>query len=207
MPGSQQIYEGAFFSDSSANTLYSFAGFDDPSSTLNSQLSAFDITSNTWDSVNVAGGDFNRGLRGGALTATSADGKGFFTGGDDEIPGLIAFDSKTMSWKNETSENVVSSSFRGAMVSTHFGADGTLVVIGGYFKDTNILTITGPSFAMRDMSNIGVYDVASATWFNVTATGDIPANRANFCAAVSAAEDYSRYVEKNSIHNEYIANT
>ena len=41
------------------------------------------------------------------------------------------------------------------------------------------------------MDLIGVYDIASRTWYNVTAQGDIPGNRTAFCTAVSAAPDDS----------------
>lgn len=191
-PGTQQLDEGAFFTDVSADTIYSFAGLSDISSTLYSQMSAFNITSNTWSSANVAGGDFNKGRREGALKASTADGMGFFTGGYDDIFGMVVFDSKTMSWKNETSNRATSLSVRGQMVSTGYGNNGTLITIGGYYRDTNVSTESGPNFELRDMSTIGVYDVSSSTWYNVTSTGDIPEDRANFCAAVSAAPDYSR---------------
>jgi len=41
------------------------------------------------------------------------------------------------------------------------------------------------------MRQISVYDVASSTWYNVTAEGDIPMNRSAFCTAISAAPDDS----------------
>lgn len=123
----------------------------------------------------------------------SADGVGFFTGGDDAIPGMVTFDSNTMSWKNETSDIAISQLVRGAMVFTGFGPNGTLIAIGGYYKNgSNTSTANVAALEIRDMSNTGVYDIASAIWYNVTAQGDVPVNRANFCAAVSVASDYSR---------------
>ena len=43
------------------------------------------------------------------------------------------------------------------------------------------------------MSQIGVYDIASDTWYNVTASGDIPYWRSAACTSVSAAPDDSSF--------------
>lgn len=43
------------------------------------------------------------------------------------------------------------------------------------------------------MSKIGVYDIASDTWYNVTASGDIPPWRSAACTSVSAAPDDSSF--------------
>jgi hypothetical protein len=44
-----------------------------------------------------------------------------------------------------------------------------------------------------DMSQISVYDIASASWFVVTATGKSPEPRRQFCAVVSSAPDLSSF--------------
>jgi hypothetical protein len=61
-----------------------------------------------------------------------------------------------------------------------------------YNKDyIQVKLLPGWSYDLRDMRQIAVYDVASKTWYNVTAEGDIPANRSAFCTSISAAPDDS----------------
>src|SRR5271170_4366752 len=61
-----------------------------------------------------------------------------------------------------------------------------------YNKDYIQKTIVpGWSYDHRDMRQIAVYDVASSAWYNVTAEGDIPANRSGFCTIISVAPDDS----------------
>lgn len=46
---------------------------------------------------------------------------------------------------------------------------------------------------MISLSQISVYDIESSSWFAVTASGDIPADRGQFCAVVSASPDGSSF--------------
>lgn len=46
---------------------------------------------------------------------------------------------------------------------------------------------------MAQLSQISVYDIQSKDWYNVTATGDIPEDRSQFCAVVSASVDQSSF--------------
>lgn len=46
---------------------------------------------------------------------------------------------------------------------------------------------------MIPLSQISVYDIESSSWFAVTASGEIPANRGQFCAVVSASPDNSSF--------------
>ena len=162
-----------------------------------SQMITFNTTSSTWGSVQVSGGELNSGHRDGGLFATSdqtTEGTGYYAGGgQDRYPGLVSFDSKTVSWTNQTADESISASFRGQMLFTRFGQNGSLIVIGGFNQDFNTSSPdNGTFFALRPMTDIGVYDIASGTWSNVTASGEIPDRRANYCSAVSAAPDYSR---------------
>ena len=52
-------------------------------------------------------------------------------------------------------------------------------------------------------SQISVYDIASGSWFVVTATGGIPPGRRQFCVVVSAAPDLSSF--QVTIHGGYDA--
>ena len=46
---------------------------------------------------------------------------------------------------------------------------------------------------MIPLSRISVYDIQSKSWYEVTATGDIPEDRSQFCAVVSAAMNQSTF--------------
>ena len=46
---------------------------------------------------------------------------------------------------------------------------------------------------MIPLSQISVYDIQSKAWFPVTAAGDIPGYRIEFCAVVSASVDQSTF--------------
>lgn len=46
---------------------------------------------------------------------------------------------------------------------------------------------------MIPLSHISVYDIQSRTWYEVTATGDLPEVRTEFCAVVSASVDQSTF--------------
>lgn len=46
---------------------------------------------------------------------------------------------------------------------------------------------------MTPLSRISVYDIQSKAWYNVTATGEIPGYRSQFCAVVSASVDQSTF--------------
>lgn len=46
---------------------------------------------------------------------------------------------------------------------------------------------------MANMSLISIYDIESASWYSVTATGAIPDPRAQFCGVVSASPDKSSF--------------
>ena len=46
---------------------------------------------------------------------------------------------------------------------------------------------------MISLSQVSVYDIESSSWYAVTASGDIPEDRGQFCAVVSASPDSSSY--------------
>lgn len=46
---------------------------------------------------------------------------------------------------------------------------------------------------MSPLSHISVYDIQSKSWYGVTATGDFPRDRSQFCAVVSASVDRSTF--------------
>ncbi|KAI9692393.1 MAG: hypothetical protein M1822_006624 [Bathelium mastoideum] len=73
------------------------------------------------------------------------------------------------------------------------GSNGILVALGGTDPASHTQFTESSLNDYRDMSEILVYDIASSTWFNVTAMGDIPTARIEFCSGVSAAPDSSSF--------------
>ena len=196
-PGGEYKGQGAFFKDNLGEILYSFGGFQDPSGKTN-QLLGYNTATGVWKNHTVSGGAFNFDSRGSALTATSKGkgnaGLGFISGGWDDIPGMVRFDGSggpnDLKWTNETN-NDPPLRLEGSMEYTRFGANGSLITFGGYDKDYVDTSLTGWAYDLVDMSLIGVYDIASSTWYNVTASGDIPQQRSGACTSTSAAPDDS----------------
>ena len=193
--GSQWHAQGAFFTDANLTTMYSFGGFQEDKTTTAVPLDtveAFNTTLGTWANVTVNGGAFNslsRTLASSANAASAGLGLSFVTGGSESgeaPPGLIRFDASdptALAWTNETQG--VPRMIGSTMQYARFGNKGVLIAIGGY-TDLN-------SADLHDMSEIMVYDVDSKTWFNVTAYGDIPDSRSEFCSTISPSPDDSSF--------------
>ncbi|KAL8871979.1 MAG: hypothetical protein Q9174_002312, partial [Haloplaca sp. 1 TL-2023] len=179
---------GALFANPESTTLYHFAGFVAPD---NDTVASYDIAAKTWNKATVSGGSFNAVSRAGAVTATSSStdlGLGFILGGsgEDTPPGLITLDASrpdSLEWTNKTrrSPNIA----LGNMQYARFGNKGVLIAFGGY---SNLVEAE-----VYDMSLIQVYDVDSNTWFNITATGDVPSARSEMCSVISASPDDSSF--------------
>ena len=202
MPDSAPLTQGGFFKDGSEEMLYSYAGLNNDSQTATNTMATFNTTSQTWGSTKIAGDALNVGGRIGGSNANSdmtSEGLGFFLGGSDNITGMVTFDAQNQTWKNNTNPSAPSI-LDGQMVYTRYGSQGTLIAIGGLDKnDPNGVVETGTigatvTYGFRSMTNIAVYDIASSIWWNVTAAGDVPGSRVNFCSAVSYAPDNSRLV-------------
>ncbi|KAL9595678.1 MAG: hypothetical protein Q9179_004890 [Wetmoreana sp. 5 TL-2023] len=120
--------------------------------------------------------------------STSGLGLGFISGGgtpDDDV-GLITFNASDPSALTWTYQSRGTPHLElGAMQYARFGDKGVLVAFGGYI-DLSVAEL-------YDMSLIHVYDVDSKTWFNITATGDIPLARSEFCSVISASPDDSSF--------------
>ena len=155
----------------------------------NDLMNAYDIQYDNWSLDAPAGGPFNKLSRGQSMFATTrstGEGLGFIAGGTDWTPGMVTFnasDPKSLSWTN-TTDNIPF--FRGpATEHVRFGDKGVLVSVGGSGNFNN-------SF-QRDMSQIQVYDIESGQWFQVTADGDVPSTRSQFCSGLSSAPDDSSF--------------
>lgn len=199
VPSPQQwAAQGAFFQDAEETMLYSFGGFSDDKQPPINILNTYNITSSEWSNVSVSGGDFNYHSRGETSRATSkgSDGAlGFVSGGWNDLGGMIRFDATDPTnpeWRNET-DNTPPLSLEGRMEFIRLGPRGSLIALGGYNKDYINPTLTGWSFDLRPLSQVSVYDIDSATWYNVTTGGDIPSGRSAFCTVVSSAPDDSSF--------------
>ena len=179
--------------------LYSFAGYiDDKKQSPIDALNSYNITSDEWSNITVYGGDFNyytRVATSRAVSTASSEALGFVQGGWNDVPGMIRFDASDPAkpqWHNET-DNHPPLTLEGSMQFIRLGRNGSLVNFGGYNKDYINPNLTGWSYDRRSMDQINVYDINSATWFNVTAGGDVPGDRSAFCTAVSSAPDDSSF--------------
>lgn len=176
--------------------LYSFGGYDDDDGQppINA-LNTYNIFSGEWSNVSVSGGDFNYASRGAtsrAISTGSSEALGFVAGGWVDLGGMIRFDASDPAnpqWRNETDNNPPLS-LEGDMNFIRLGPRGSLIEFGGYIKDASD---PNWNWDRRPMNQINVYDIESATWYNVTANGDVPDVRSAFCTAVSSAPDDSSF--------------
>ena len=190
--------EGAFFQDAEETMLYNFGGYTDKEQQPINALNTYNLTSGEWSNVTVSGGDFNyagRAATSRAISQGTSEALSFVTGGWDDIGGMIRFnasDPANPQWQNETDNNPPLT-LEGSMQFIRLGPKGSLISFGGYNKDYINPNYTGWSFDRRSLAQINVYDIDSATWFNVTANGDIPSDRSAFCSVVSSAPDDSSF--------------
>lgn len=121
------------------DTIYVFAGLHQ---TPTNTVSAYNITTNAWQEVQVAGGDFDFHNRSSAPSVSVPSlGLNFIYGGNDptSIGGMIRFDASdpaNLSWTNETLGNgsygvEVPNLESGAFVYIPAGEQGVLVSFGG----------------------------------------------------------------------------
>ena len=101
------------------------------------------------------------------------------------VPGLLTFNFGSMTLTNDTNvaTRVESNSVVHPGVLLHspvYGTSGILLAMGG---DAGQLEAGGP------FNNISIFDLASKQWHYQAATGTIPAQRSNFCAAAAQGED------------------
>ncbi|KAI9730244.1 MAG: hypothetical protein M1834_006008 [Cirrosporium novae-zelandiae] len=192
-----QSETGAFFVDPTNDVLYSYGGFDD--ATAVNYMMAYNASSESWSRKTISGGKFNSLNRLASLSASSLntdEGLGFVLGGwESDVKGMVIFNSSdpdNLSWTNNTDVHTPLT-MGGTMQYLRLGEKGILVAIGGYDTDYVNKNLTGWSWDLRSMANISVYDIDSATWYNVTAQGDIPDERSEFCSVVSASPDGSSF--------------
>ena len=176
-------------------TLY----FYNPADTTSDTIWTYNVSTTTWKSIPVsnAGSNPSAALTGGWVSAPGT-GKSYYTGTSDSAlarrdtvpnPGLQIFDStsSTPKWTSNIQGGMLLSS--GELVYVRSGREGVLLAFGGVDPNEHTQFASSTLGDYRDMSQIGVYDIASSTWHNVNATGNVPVGRINFCAGVSSAPD------------------
>ncbi|KAI9812873.1 MAG: hypothetical protein M1827_004391 [Pycnora praestabilis] len=155
----------------------------------------------------------------GAGARSAVTGQGWYLGGFNDIVGIdhsspaaeiMSMKNEMVIWDGGTGQGVsnswvVQNVTAGAElpdVSYQAGADGVLIhlPIGniGMLASIGGRPYEGLTAELSPMDNIRMYDIGNGTWYNQTATGDIPAPRNNFCGVMAPAQD-------NSSFNIYIA--
>lgn len=192
--------QGAFFT--SGDILYSYStGSAFPNAT--DTIISYNTVTDTWSNSKVSGGAFNIAGRNGGFTTTNLDtGMGFYLGtgspGDQNgwnLQGLLVFngsDSNALKWANQTDNapNIDT----GSMAYIPLSKEGVLLAFGGVDTTaTSDLFQNSCCYGTRDMSIINVYDIATNTWYSVTASGQIPPQRELACSVVSASPDSSSF--------------
>ncbi|KAI0543483.1 hypothetical protein F4679DRAFT_568609, partial [Xylaria curta] len=195
---------GTFFYDHT--TLYPYAGLVGPEADgIDNALWAFNSTDDSWKLVQVEGGKISFGNNSEGVHASDArTGTSFYTGGwkmayngtNNGTVKFQSFNSDAPQWTFSTATSGMQGPniLKGAMVYVRKGQAGILVAFGGYQT-----AYQGHDFAagwdwdQRYFSEIFIYDIFSNTWYQQTATGDLPDRRTEFCAGVSSAPDDSSF--------------
>ena len=181
------------FSDNS--TLY----FYDPSDTNSDTIWSYNVSTETWLQSPVANANGNPSAPNvGGWVSDPTTGRQFYSGSvnsglkrrDATNPGLQILDTSASPPNWTSSTQGAPPLLSGAeMVYVRSGDEGVLIAFGGVDPNDHSEFSSSTLGRYRDMSQIFIYDIASDTWFNMTATGKVPTGRINMCAGVSAAPD------------------
>jgi len=112
------------------------------------------------------------------------------------VQGLVTYDFATGQWNNASSTAATSTGFAvmaQAAYVPNFGDSGFIAYVGGDIP-TSISTFGYESGTdLADMSVITLYDIASKTFYQQKATGDIPPPRSEFCMVGTESLDKSSF--------------
>ncbi|KAL8835214.1 MAG: hypothetical protein Q9170_003410 [Blastenia crenularia] len=134
-------------------------------------------------------------------------GASFFTGGANNVRGVLAFDASKpthISWKNLTQSGGISDNspqvIAGGMVYLPVGKVGASLLVGGadpivFASQTFSSTwMKDNKWSMIPMDVVHLYDIETNVWFPVTTSGaTLPSGRTEFCLGVSRAPDDSSF--------------
>ncbi|KAI9686470.1 MAG: hypothetical protein M1820_010616 [Bogoriella megaspora] len=189
---------------STADGIYVFDSWENPRTlSMEQSIGLFNITTQTWNSVTVGGSPFN--LNSSLYPIAASDQKSktsYLIEGDSYTsPVTVRFnasDSTRVTWTGSSSGGAsqYSSLTRNSanpaavpdgLVYLPVGDSGALVGLNGGQNAAQ------DSPANYSLNSVGVYDIASGTWYNVSTTGPAPPDATSFCASVSAAQDQSSF--------------
>ncbi|KAL9591761.1 MAG: hypothetical protein Q9179_007398, partial [Wetmoreana sp. 5 TL-2023] len=221
-PGPPSLNDGAIFSNGSSLWLYggvvSQAPKNEPVIPPNG-IWRYDIAASQWSQPSAGGDPVQRLFRGTSIQAGNSG--AFYLGGAKSplgdavfhaekdakdqylVQGLLKFDEYKQTFNNISTiglnqKGTVSDSYLSYIKA--FGSQGVLVAFGGITivpgKNVNYGNVDREDPRIQfSMQNITVYDIASHSWYQQQATGDIPSWRYMGCAvAVSAADQSSHSI-------------
>jgi hypothetical protein len=162
----------------------------------------YNTVTNTWSNLTVSGGAFNIAGRGAAFSTTNEEtGMGFYLGtgspGDSvswDIQRLLVFDGSDVNdlkWANQTADTPIVDT--GTMVYIPLSKEGVvfLAFAGANTTETSSAFSDNCCYGTMSMATINLYDIASSTWYSITATGSIPPQCMLSYSVVSASPDGS----------------
>jgi hypothetical protein len=123
----------------------------------------------------------------GGLTVPNATVNSYLDG--TPISGIVSFNMSTSTFKNSSADGYSLNGTAELGVLHYvpsFGPDGVFVAMGG---DASALGQYTPGHSLRSFGNLVVFDPASGTFYNQTATGNLPESRVQFCTAGVASSN------------------
>ena len=128
--------ESLFIYGSGSSPLF---GGGDPAERTARTLARYNSAKQQWSSVDLDGGDFNDDARLlGAVASDPVNGTSFFTGGANNVRGMLRLDASNPerpTWTNSSQGRVINDRsphvIAGGMVFLPVGKSGALVLLGG----------------------------------------------------------------------------
>lgn len=137
-------WSGALFSTNHSLYVYGSGtsllfGGNEPDSVTQHTLASYNSSTGRWTSVSPLGGSFNGDARlWGSSTSDPLSGSSFFTGGANNVQGMLEFnasDPNNITWTNYTEGHGLNGRspdvIAGGMVFLPFGQAGVLLLLGG----------------------------------------------------------------------------
>ncbi|KAH6618734.1 hypothetical protein C7974DRAFT_364823 [Boeremia exigua] len=188
---------GILWPDTANKVIYAFGGEQSEPNTPDERLWYYDIVYNTWN-ISKADGIGNVSASAwGAGTTASDKALGYYYGGwlpnaakSNDAPTalstMIVYNMLDHKFSAQSGPDQVGRA-EGFMLYIPAGDAGLLVYFGG-------VQVINEKQEPLPMSDILVYDIANARWYNQTASGSsLPQSRRRFCAGAVWPEDRSSY--------------
>jgi hypothetical protein len=106
--------------------------------------------------------------------------------------GNLTVPSNNLKWTNQTADAPIIDT--STMVYIPLSKEGVLIAFAGAdTTEKRIAFSNNCCYGTVSMATINIYDIASSTWYSVTATGSVPPQRMLPCSVVSASPDGSSF--------------